>query len=257
MSEESAEKKELNKRSAEESIMDDELNADDENESIGEFKTSKKRRGFLGSGNAGLTKKELRQLNRELDDNRKKVMQLENDLAEQKAKADGSEDKYLRLNAEFDNFRKRKARELSENIKYATESLIIEILPTLNNFETALLAAEKNPETKNFAIGMEMILKQLMDVLKAKGVELIAPNNDVFDPNFHSAVEQVETDEHPDGCVVELVQKGYKLHDRVVQPASVKVSVSPKASGDEEKQNETTLNISVEDKDITDTEEEK
>ena len=68
-------------------------------------------------------------------------------------------------------------------------------------------------------------MKQLMDVLKAKGVEQIAPEHEAFDPNLHSAVEKIETDEYPEDHIVEVIQKGYKLHDRVVQPASVKVAV--------------------------------
>ena len=211
----------------------------------------KKKRGFLGSRDSGLTRKELKQLRKDLESGQEKVKDLEKELEAAKAKATEFEDRYLRVNAEFDNFRKRKEREVSGSIKYATEGLIIEMLPILNNFETALLAAEKSPATKNWAIGMEMIFKQLMDVLKSRGVEQIVPGNEPFDPNLHSAVAMVETDEYPDQHVMELVQKGYKLHDRVVQPASVRVAVSPRqSSGGGEAENERgEIKIPVEDKD--------
>ena len=194
----------------------------------------KKKRGLFSAKEAGLTKAELKELNKNLTKAQEDVKRLEKELAEKTAAADENYDKFVRLQAEFANFMKRNQRELSGTLKFAAEALIIEILPALNNFETALLAAEKVPETKNFAIGMEMILKQLMDVLKAKGVEEIDPGDQTFDPKLHTAVEKVETDEHPEDHVIEVVRKGYKLHDRVVQPASVKVAVPVTRSEKEE-----------------------
>ena len=230
-----------------------------EDESHEEEETSRKNRKFLGSRDSGLSKKELKLLRKELESNEEKVKQLEKELEESKSKASEFEDRFLRLNAEFENFRKRKAREVSESIKYATEALIIEVLPSLNNFETALTAAEKSPETKNWAIGMEMIFKQLMDVFKSKGVEEINPEDEAFDPSLHSAVETVETEEHPDHHVIEVLQKGYKLHDRVVQPASVKVAVSPtkgnhSAAGETGGNRQAEIKVPVEDKDGIDNE---
>ena len=203
-------------------------NAETDAESDSGGKT--KRRGFIRSRDSHLTKKELKQLQKDLDEYRERIRKLEHEVAEKTSKAEESYDSYIRLQAETENFKKRIQRELSESIRYATESLIIEVIPALNNFETALLAAEKVPETSNFAIGMEMILKQLMDVLKAKGVEQIAPEHEAFDPKLHSALEKVETDEYPEDHIVETIQKGYKLHDRVIQPASVKVAVSTSSS---------------------------
>ena len=232
MSEENTEKKEVDKQPVEGAVADA-TTSDEQAEGL--LKESpagrKKKRGFLGPKDLHLSRKELKELQKNLEEAGARVEQLEKELAEKSAKADEHYDNYVRLHAETENYRKRMQREVAESIKYATESLIIDILPALNNFETALIAEEKVPETKNFAIGMEMVLKQLMDVLKAKGVEQIAPENESFDPSIHIAIDKVETDEYPEDHIVEVIQKGYKLHDRVVQPASVKVAAAPARSG--------------------------
>jgi molecular chaperone GrpE len=230
MSEESTEKKKVDRQSAEASEANTKSSDQPPESDSKKSHAGRKKRGFLGSRDKHLSKKELKELQKGLEEARARVQQLEKELAEKSAKADENYDNYLRLHAETENYKKRMQREVAESIRYATESLIIDILPALNNFETALIAAEKVPETKNFAIGMEMILKQLMDVLKSKGVEQIVPENENFDPSIHNAVERVETHDYPEDHVVEVVQKGYKLHDRVVQPASVKVAVASAGS---------------------------
>jgi len=235
MSEESTGKKEANEQPVEKAVEEIEDLEESVDEPPEKSVPKSKKRSFIGSKSTHLTKKELKELQKNLEETRERIKQLEKQLAEQSAKADENYDNYLRLHAETENFRKRIQREVAESIKYATESLIIEILPALNNFETALLAAEKIPETKNFAIGMEMILKQLMDALKAKGVEQIVPEHEAFDPKLHSAVEKIETNEYTEDHIVEVIQKGFKLHDRVVQPASVKVAVPLAGSEAKEK----------------------
>ena len=149
------------------------------------------------------------------------------ELSEKAALADQYFDRLLRLQADFENFRKRKEKERLDMIKYATEGLVCELVPVLTNFERALAAAEQATHAKGVAEGVEMILKQLKKVLKDRGMEEICPLNAPFDPYKHEAVERLVTDEHPHGHVLEVFQKGYALNDRVLQPAAVKVAASP------------------------------
>ena len=147
-------------------------------------------------------------------------------LREDAQKADENWQQYLRQVADLENFRKRKEKERQEYIKYANESLIAEIIPIMDNFELAFSAAEKNPATHNFAVGVEMILGQMKELLKTYGAEEINPDGEKFDPNFHDAVERVESDEYECDMVVEVMKKGYMLNGRVLQPATVKVAVA-------------------------------
>lgn len=188
-----------------------------------------KKRGFFGFKETHLSKKELRELNRNLEESRERIKLLEKELAEKTAKADEYYDKYLRLHAETENFKKRTMRELADSIKYASESLIIEMFPALNNFQMALLSAENVPETRNFAVGMEMILKQVMDVMRSRGLEEINPaQGEDFDPYLHQAIVTITSETCEKERVSKVIRKGYKLHDKVLQPASVEVEIPGK-----------------------------
>ncbi len=156
-----------------------------------------------------------------------------NELKEKAALADEYYDRLLRLQADFENFRKRKEKERLEMFKYATEELVCELVPVLANFERALAAAENLTHAKGFAEGVELILKQLKKVLQDRGIEEICPLSAPFDPYKHEAVDRVVTDEHPEGHVVEVFQKGYALNDRVLQPAAVKVAAAPETDDQE------------------------
>ncbi len=158
----------------------------------------------------------------------KEVEILEKELKEKAKSAEEYYDKFLRAKAELDNYKKRKEKERLEFMKYATEGLISEIIPVIDNFERAFAAAEKVPETKNFALGVELILKQMKDLLARNGVEEDYPIDQQFDPFKHEAAEKVETEEHPDGKIIEVIQRGYTLNGKLVQPALVKVAVSPR-----------------------------
>jgi len=149
------------------------------------------------------------------------------ELEEKSKKADEYYGHYLRARADLDNARKRMQRDKEEFVKYANERLLSEVIPILENFERAFTAAEKVPATHNFAIGVEMILKQLREVLARYGVEELHPEGEPFDPARHEAAESVETTEHPDHTVLDVLQRGYVLNGRVVQPAVVRVAVDP------------------------------
>lgn len=146
-----------------------------------------------------------------------KVDKLEEELKQ-------SEDKYLRLYAEFENFKRRKNKEIETNNVYKSQKVITEILPSLDNLERALQVESNNEEIKSLLKGVEMVYDGLLNVLKSEGVELIETENAQFDPNYHHAVMQDEDSEKESGAILDTFQKGYKLKDRVIRPAMVKVN---------------------------------
>ena len=146
-----------------------------------------------------------------------KVDKLEEELKQ-------SEDKYLRLYAEFENFKRRKNQEIETNNVYKSQKVITEILPSLDNLERALQVESDNEEIKSLLKGVEMVYEGLLNVLKSEGVELIETENAQFDPNYHHAVMQDEDSEKESGAILDTFQKGYKLKDRVIRPAMVKVN---------------------------------
>ena len=131
-------------------------------------------------------------------------------------------EKYLRLLAEFQNFKKRAAKEKSDIHAYANEKLMTELLPVLDNFERAL--ETKTDEVENYAKGMELIFQQMKTALENHGLKEIAAQGEDFDPNKHSAVMTEESDELGSGKVSKVLQKGYELNGRVIRPAMVAVS---------------------------------
>ncbi len=133
-------------------------------------------------------------------------------------------DKHLRLQAEYDNFRKRTQREKAADLTYKSQQLATELLPVIDNFERALQATTKDESTKSFIEGMEMIYRNLLSVLELEGIEVIPAVGQEFDPTIHQAVVQVEDDQYESNVVVEELQKGYRLKDRVLRPAMVKVN---------------------------------
>lgn len=132
--------------------------------------------------------------------------------------------RFLRVHADYDNFRRRTKEEKEAAAKYRAQSLVEGILPVLDNFERALMVQSDVEETKSVFQGMEMIHRQLLEALKNEGVAPIQAVGEPFDPHLHQAVMQVETDEYDANVVVEELQKGYKLHDRVIRPSMVKVN---------------------------------
>ena len=150
------------------------------------------------------------------------LLQEKVDKLEEEVKA--SEDKYLRLYAEFENFKRRKNKEIETNNVYKSQKVITEILPSLDNLERALQVESDNEEIKSLLKGVEMVYEGLLNVLKSEGVELIETENAQFDPNYHHAVMQDEDSEKESGAILDTFQKGYKLKDRVIRPAMVKVN---------------------------------
>jgi molecular chaperone GrpE len=131
-------------------------------------------------------------------------------------------DRYLRTLADFDNYRKRADREKQDFFKYALAGTLRDLLPVLDNFDRALDHAEEGDE---FHKGVALIYKQVFDVLTKHGVRVIDEANVRFDPNIHEAVVREEDPSVPSHTVVQVLQKGYFLHDRLLRPAMVKVAV--------------------------------
>jgi molecular chaperone GrpE len=151
------------------------------------------------------------------------------ELQSRAAKADENWERLLRTTADFDNFKKRAAREKTEAAQYASYSLVLKLLPVLDNFEMALAAAQSVKEGKNDSLqsGVAMIQQQLKNVLLENGLEEIDATGKPFDPNFHEAISEMESTDAPEGNVLQQLRKGYKLKDRLLRAATVIVAKKP------------------------------
>jgi molecular chaperone GrpE len=145
-------------------------------------------------------------------------------LDDLESKLKESEDRYLRLAAEYDNFRKRTAKQFASISESAIEDFALELLNILDNFERALSVDTKQTDAESLKKGVELIFGQLADLFKKKGVEPFDSVGEEFDPNYHEAMMTVETDEHEDGTVVSEFSKGYRLKDKVLRHAKVSVA---------------------------------
>lgn len=134
------------------------------------------------------------------------------------------EQRILRLQADFDNYRKRTRNEKEELQKFAALNFIEQLLPIADNFERALASSKQTKDFDGLSKGIEMIYAQLFQLMEKEGIEEIQSVGEPFNPEFHQAVMQVESEEHEEGIVVEELQKGYLYHGRVIRPAMVKVS---------------------------------
>ena len=146
------------------------------------------------------------------------IEKLKNEVREYK-------DKYLRLYAEFENARKRMDREKMEFVRYANEGLVTDFLSILDNFElTVKVAQEKHQDYDAFLKGIEMVLNQTNELLKKNGVTPIDAAGKPFDPHCHEIMMQEETDQYKDSEVIEELQKGYFLDDKVIRTSKVKIA---------------------------------
>ncbi len=146
------------------------------------------------------------------------------ELEKVKAERDSLLDRLARAQAEFENARKRAAKEQQEYRDFATADAIKILLPVIDSFDRALQV--KSGPT-DFRSGIELIYKQLQDALAKLGVRVVPTKGEPFDPHYHEAIEMVETSDAPDHHVIEELQRGYKLKDRLLRPAMVKVAKNP------------------------------
>ena len=134
-------------------------------------------------------------------------------------------DRLLRLQAEFENFRKRTERERLEFFEYAGEQIVRSLLPILDDFERAMKASDVSGEGTEFVKGIQLIYARLLDTLQKQGLETIETTGAQFDPHEHEAIMRLETSEHEDNTIVQEFQRGYKFKGRLLRPSMVQVAV--------------------------------
>jgi molecular chaperone GrpE len=148
-------------------------------------------------------------------------------LAERAARLQAEKDELtqtlVRRQADFENYRKRIEREREDDRRSGVRRLIEDLLPVLDAFSRAVKAHD-DPAYQEYRKGLELIHRQLWDILARSGLERIPAEGKPFDPHYHQAIERVESSEHPEGTVVDVLQDGFLLHERVIRPSMVRVS---------------------------------
>jgi len=168
-----------------------------------------------------------RSLRKKVEELSTEVEELRDALKREKERAEGYLERLMRLQAEFENYRKRIDREREEHIRMASERVVSSLIDVSENLERAVDAAEKargRKAVKSLLEGVKMTLGQLNEVLAREGLTRIEAVGKPFDPRFHEAVTRVESDEHPENVVVQEFMRGYMLNSRVIRPAKVAVS---------------------------------
>jgi molecular chaperone GrpE len=148
----------------------------------------------------------------------------EDELQKLRTEIEEKENKYLRLHADFENYKRRALMDQQSLMTYRAQSLVTDLLPVLDNFERALQIETTDEQTASLKQGMEMVYRQLVEAVKKEGIEEIPALGQQFDPNFHQAVMQESDSSKPSNEVLQEFQKGYKLKDRVIRPSMVKVN---------------------------------
>jgi molecular chaperone GrpE len=155
------------------------------------------------------------------------VAQLQAKLAEAEQTRDQNLDLAKRTQAEFENYQKRAQRDSTQALRFAQAPLAFDILAALDNLDRAVAAAQQAGETGPLVQGVAMVQSQLLDMFRRHGVTRLDAQGEPFDPNFHQAVMQQPSKEHPAGTVMQVLEHGYRIHDRVLRPARVIVSAPP------------------------------
>jgi len=203
---------------------------------------SKKRKEEQVDETPGSTRIEIKSDEEELAEESPVAGNVEGDGADDAPEEDGPEnidnvklevkenyDKYLRVCAEFDNYKKRAAREVGDFRKYANETLLKDLLSVIDNLERAVSSTQDVKEAANGVVeGVEMTLKEILKIVERYGVKPVEALGEPFDPSFHQAVMQEESDSQPENTVLTELQKGYLLHDRLLRPSMVVVSSAGK-----------------------------
>lgn len=164
------------------------------------------------------------------------VPSLADQLLEKDEELHALNDKYLRLAAEFDNYKRRVQRDQQDTIRFANEKLFKDLLPTLDNLERALQSGREQGRIEGLMEGVDLTYKHFLDTLQKMGIKQVSSVGEVFDPAKHQAVGQVESTTIPENVIVDEYQKGYFVHDRILRPAMVTVAKAKTEPGDEEAQ---------------------
>jgi molecular chaperone GrpE len=192
--------------------------------------TEEKERTDPGKGKEGLfvpTVKSSSASGGEGDDENKEIEGLKKKLEEKEKEAKGNFDRFLRMAADFENYKKRAAKEKEDYVKFANEDLIKAIIPFIDNLERAVNHAEKVHDIGVMIEGVRLTIQQVLQALNKLGLSSFESVGKPFDPAKHEAMLVVETDQHEPNQVVEEFQKGYLLYDRLLRPATVSVSKLP------------------------------
>ncbi len=164
----------------------------------------------------------------EMEDKKEKIkdIQEEKELGthELKALIDAEKDRALRLTAEFDNYKKRTAKEIQDYKRFANETLLKQLLSVVDNLERAIDTAKQNKDDKGIIDGVKMTHKEILRIFESFEVKPLKSEGEIFDPKFHQAVTQEESESHPDNTIIKELQKGYTLHGRLIRPSMVIVS---------------------------------
>jgi molecular chaperone GrpE len=162
-----------------------------------------------------------------------KVLQEKLESAEEDAKQ--AYDRFLRVSAEFENYKKRSTREMDEFRKFANQTLIKDLLPVVDNLELALKSSNGSESANRQVLdGVDLTLKEILKIFESYHVKPIECLGKSFDPAFHEAVMREETDDHPENTITNELQKGYLIHDRLVRPSMVVVATPKKQEGEHE-----------------------
>ncbi|MEA1967939.1 MAG: nucleotide exchange factor GrpE [Thermodesulfobacteriota bacterium] len=156
-----------------------------------------------------------------------KIKELEDEVT-------AGKDRILRLSAEFENYKKRTSKEIVDFRRFANESILKNLLTVVDNLERAILSSKDETDKSVVVEGVEMTLKEILKLFETFNVKPVQAYGNPFDPAFHQAVTQQESDDHPDNTVITELQKGYLLHDRLIRPAMVIVSKAPAEKNDDE-----------------------
>ena len=146
------------------------------------------------------------------------------ELGEEQQKSNEMQTRYLRAIADLENYRKRTLKEKEELSKLVTSNFVEDLLPVIDNFKLGMLAANASPDAKVVADGLGMVLTQLLEVLRNKGIEEIPSDGQEFDPQFHECVSHLAHNEVPENYIIETIRSGYKMRDRLIRAATVVVS---------------------------------
>ncbi len=154
------------------------------------------------------------------------IESLKDALSAARKEAADNYDRFLRLGAEFENYKKRVQRQMDDHRKYSNTELIKDLLPVVDNLERAIAAYHDNRSNIEACMveGVEMTLKEVLNILEKHNATQVEAQGKPFDPNYHEAVMQEESEQHPENTVINELQKGYLLHDRLIRPSMVVVS---------------------------------
>ena len=197
-------------------------------------KTKKDSKTLKGSADDKISKKPPDDKEQEIktDDT---INEMSTKLASKEQEAKDTYDRFLRISADFENYKKRSERQMDEFKKFANESLIKELLPVVDNLERALSTFAANEQyNQGIVEGVDLTIKDILKIFDKFSVKPIESLGKSFDPAFHQAVMHEETDDHPANTVFKELQKGYLIHDRLLRPAMVAVSKA-KTKNDSEK----------------------